>query len=93
MEQLEEGRIKRHEEIERQETVRTFALLPAGLLLSIIFLMFGLLRLNSEIANLKEANDLRRDNEARLRLAMDAAGIGDWSLDLGTRQAAALPPA
>ena len=87
MEQTGNNAIKEHEDFTKTIIVQTFAMLPAGALLSVIFLGYGLLRTNNEITKLKQATDSLQDSESRLRLAMDAAQLGDWDLDLITHAA------
>jgi PAS domain S-box-containing protein len=65
-------------------TERTFIILPAGLLLSLTLLTLGVLRLQSEVDARQRAGDALLQSEKRLRLALDAAQIGDWELDLVT---------
>jgi len=61
---------------------RTFSVLPIGVLLSVLMLTLGFLRLNAEVIARRHEADLRRQNEERLRLALAAAKMGTWDVDL-----------
>ena len=66
---------------------RTFGLLPPGVLLSILVLSYGMVRLNLEMTAREKVAKALAMSESRLRLALDAAQIGDWDMDLVTLRA------
>ena len=82
MEAEEQFLLQGREEESAVITDRTFALLPVGSVLSFILLASVLLRLNQEMAARQQAADSLRRSERRLRLALDAAQIGEWDLEL-----------
>ncbi|RFC43348.1 MAG: Bacteriophytochrome/PAS domain-containing protein [Verrucomicrobia bacterium] len=66
---------------------RTFGLLPSGVLLSILVLSYGMVRLNLEMMAREKVAKALAMSESRLHLALDAAQIGDWDIDLVTLRA------
>ncbi len=63
-------------------TQRTFAILPVGVLASVVLLSLGLLRLHGEVVARQRETERRRENEERLDLALTVAQMGTWDLDL-----------
>ena len=74
-------RLARSEEI----TGDTFALLPLGMVASLVLLFSGLLWLNAVMAGRQRVDEALRRSGRRLGLALEAAEIGEWELDLATR--------
>lgn len=73
-------RLARSEEI----TGRAFAMLPLGMLGSLVLLISGLLWLNAVMAGRQRVDEALRRSGRRLGLALEAAEIGEWELDLAT---------
>ena len=66
-------------------TKRTFALLPIGTVLSLVLLVTGMFRLNRVMAARQRGDEALLRNGRQLRLALEAAEIGEWELDLVTQ--------
>ena len=64
------------------ELERIFGLLPPGALLGMLVLSYGMVRLSIEMDNRERTALALKLSEARQRLAVEAAGIGDWELNL-----------
>jgi PAS domain S-box-containing protein len=67
---------------------RTFGLLPPGALLGMLVLSYGMVRLSIEMDTRERTAQALKLSEARQRLAVEAAGIGDWELNLATHTTA-----
>ncbi len=56
-----------------ETTERTFAILPAGLLLSVLLLSFGVFRFNGEVAARQRGTEALRESEERFRMLFENA--------------------
>ena len=63
---------------------RTFGLVPPVTLVGMLVLSYGMVRLSIEMDKRERTADALKLVEARQRLAVEAAGIGDWELNLAT---------
>lgn len=63
---------------------RTFELLPIGTVLSLVLLATGMFRLNRVMAARQRGDEALQRSGRQLRLALEAAEIGEWELDLQT---------
>ncbi len=64
---------------------QTFGFLAPGALLGMLVLSYGMVRLSIEMDTRERIAKALKLTEARQRLAVEAAGIGDWELNLATR--------
>ncbi len=62
-------------------TVRTFAILPTGVLLGTLLLIFGLLRLNGEMAARGRGTDALLESEEKFRMLFENAGDAIFILE------------
>lgn len=67
-----------------RELERTFGLLPPGALLGMLILSYGMVRLSIEMDTRERTAQALKLSEVRQRLAVEAAGIGDWEFNLAT---------
>ena len=67
-----------------KELERTFGLLPLGALVGTLVLSYGVIRLSIEMDRREQVSKVLQLTEARQRLAVEAAGIGDWELNPAT---------
>jgi PAS domain S-box-containing protein len=65
-----------------QELERTFGLLPISALLGVLALSYGMVRLSIEMDTRERTAQALKLSEVRQRLAVEAAGIGDWEFNL-----------
>jgi PAS domain S-box-containing protein len=70
------------------ELERTIALLPSGALLGMLVLSYGMVRLSLEMNARERIAKALTLAEARQRLTVEAAGIGDWEINPATHTAA-----
>jgi len=78
-------RLSKSQSQQLKELERTFGILPLGVLLCMLVLSYGVVRLSIEMDNRERIARALNLTEARQRLAVEAAGIGDWELNLSTR--------
>ena len=64
---------------------RIVALLPSGALVGILALSYGMVRLSVEMNFRERLSEALKLTEARQRLTVEAAGIGDWEMNLATQ--------
>jgi PAS domain S-box-containing protein len=64
---------------------QTFGFLAPGALLGMLVLSYGIVRLSIEMDTRERIAKALTLTEARQRLAVEAAGIGDWEFNLATR--------
>lgn len=86
MEAVESELLEAREETSAAITRRTFALLPVGTVLSFALLATGLVRLNAAMGARQRGDEALRRSGRRLRLAMDAAEMGEWEVDFTTQE-------
>ncbi len=78
----EEGRLLATQQAQADVTTeRTFAILPAGLLLSVLLLSYGILRLNREVAARQRGTDALREGEEKFRTLFENASDAIFLLE------------
>ena len=80
----ERRRVSSSEKRLYKELERTFGLVPLGALVGTLVLSYSVIRLSIEMDTRERIAKALQLTEARQRLAVEAAGIGDWELNPAT---------
>ena len=81
---IEERMLVSRREVSSRVGKQVIMILPVGVSVSVLVLIFGVMRLNAAVVSGQSVAQALRDSQQRLRFALESARIGEWSVDLST---------